>query len=95
MKLSRRRYYWLVLAGLLLGLVSGILGARYEEAINSNLGLMLGMLVILFLTTVLYWAGRINGVHGRGTTWPDGQPEVKSVPLLVPFATLRRRLPQR
>ena len=86
--------------------------ARYEEAINSNLGLMLGMLFImvvsgicyytvmwemwarwrikfiavllvlgvlartlhpiflgiLFLTPVLYWAGRINGVHDRETT---------------------------
>tara|TARA_R110000822_G_scaffold77126_1_gene185188 strand:+ start:2271 stop:2609 length:339 start_codon:yes stop_codon:yes gene_type:complete len=112
MKLSGRRYYWLVLAGLLLGLISGIFGARYEEAINCNLGLMLGMLVImvvsgicyytvawemwarwgikfiavllvlgvlarmlhpiflviLFLTPVLYWAGRINGVHDRETT---------------------------
>ena len=112
MKISGRRYYWLVLAGLLLGLVSGIFGARYEEAINSNLGLMLGMLVImvvsgicyytvawemrarwgikfiavllvlgvlarmlhpifiviLFLTPVLYWTGRINDVHDRETT---------------------------
>ncbi len=112
MKLAGRRYYWLVLAGLLLGLVSGIFGARYEEAINSNIGLMLGMLaimvvsgicyctvtwemwarwgikfiavllvlgvlarmlhpiflVVLFLTPVLYWAGRINGVHDRKTT---------------------------
>lgn len=55
MKISGRRYYWLVLAGLLLGLVSGIFGARYEEAINSNLGLMLGMLVIMVVSGICYY----------------------------------------
>jgi hypothetical protein len=54
MKISGRQYYWLVLAGLLLGLVSGIFGARYEEAINSNLGLMLGMLVIMVVSGICY-----------------------------------------
>lgn len=55
MKISGRRYYWLVLAGLLLGLISGIFGARYEEAINSDLGLMFGMLVIMVVSGICYY----------------------------------------
>jgi hypothetical protein len=53
--MSGKPYYWLVLAGLLLGLISGIFGAHYEEAINSSLGLMLGMLVIMVVSGICYY----------------------------------------
>lgn len=54
MKISSRQYFWLVLSGLILGLVFAIANAFYVEVINSYLSLKMGALVSLVLSGICY-----------------------------------------
>lgn len=56
MNISVRQYYWLILSGLILGLVGGIVGNVYSEELNGSQLLLAGFLIIVVLHGCCYVA---------------------------------------